>query len=138
MPMFDLHQSISDENGEHDDSKVGAYIEGLTAEFAASPEAKPFLDSGAGVDWSAMTMEYGLNYTGVTPPNMTLADFEEVVFELIPRKVSTGAESAPEIVEQLRAFWQFLERQYGLHNARQILGTLGPSAEQRLRKELDN
>jgi hypothetical protein len=44
-----------------------------------------------------MMMEYAINYPGVTPPEMSLADFNEVVFELFPRKVSTEAESAPAI-----------------------------------------
>jgi hypothetical protein len=135
--MFDIHQGIFDEeSGEHDPDKVGDYIDGLMEEFAASPEAKPLLDSGEGIGWVPMMLEYALDHIGVTPADMSRGDFEEIVFELFPRKVSTEAENGPAIIDELRAFWRFVQRQYGLTNAVQILAALGPSAGERLRKEL--
>jgi hypothetical protein len=134
--MFDIHQQVYDEDGKHDEGKVGDYIDGLMQEFAASPEGKGLLDAGKDLGWVGMMMEYGLSHVGVTPAEMSLPDFNEIVFELFPRKVSTEAESAAEIIEQLTAFWQFVQRQYGLANAGKILQTLGPSATDRLYKLL--
>ena len=134
--MFDIHQKVSTRDGELDERKVGDYIEGLMEEFAASPEAKPLVDSEDGIGWAATMMEYALDYLGSTPPRMSLGDFNEVVFDLFPRKVSTDPESAPAIVNELRAFWQFLRRQYGLRNADRILAALGSDAGERLRQKL--
>jgi hypothetical protein len=136
--MFDVHQPIHDRDGEIDEKRVEKYIDGLMREFVASAEAQPVFDQYGNGDWPALMMEYAINYPGVTPPEMSLADFNEVVFELFPRKVSTPPQSAPSIVAELRAFWQFLQRQYGLANAKPILASLTNAAAERLERELAN
>jgi hypothetical protein len=136
--MFDIHQPIYDPDGEIDGERVETYIAGLMEEFVASAEAQPVFDQYGNGGWPALMMEYAINYPGVTPPEMSLADFNEVVFELFPRKVSTEPESAPAIVAELRAFWHFLQRQYGLANAKPILASLTDTAARRLERELAN
>jgi hypothetical protein len=137
--MFDIHQSIYDKSsGEIDERRVQKYIDGLMKEFAASPEAQPVIQQFRRVGWAALMMEYAFTYIGESLPAMGLADFNEVVFDLFPHKVSTPAESAPAIVAELRAFWSFLHRQYGLVNALAILDTLTDDAERLLKKELAN
>jgi hypothetical protein len=49
-------------------------------------------------------MDYAFFHLGVSIPDLSLPDSNEVVFELFPRKVSTEAESAPAIIAELRAF----------------------------------
>jgi hypothetical protein len=67
---------------------------------------------------------------------MTLSDFNEVLFQIFPRKVSVEADQAAPIIAELRAFWSFLARQYSLENAREILETLDDSAVCRLHDKL--
>ncbi len=136
--MFDIHQTIYDNDGEIDYERVGKYIDGLMREFVASAEAQPVFDQYGDSGYSAMMMQYAIDYMGATPPEMSLADFNEVVFELFPRKVSTEAESAPLIVAELRAFWSFLQRQYRLADATKIVASLTDAAVKRLEKELAN
>ncbi len=136
--MFDIHQSILDRHGEIDEERVEKYIDGLMEEFVASAEAQPVFDQYGNGGWPALMMEYAINYLGVTPPKMSLADFNEVVFQIFPRKVSTPPESAPAIVAELRAFWHFLQHQYGLANAKPILASLTDAAARRLERELAN
>lgn len=131
--MFDIRQEIRNEDGHE---FVRDYIDGLMKEFAVSPEADEFLASYGRLSWSAMMMEYAINHVGVTPPDMTLADFEEVVFDLFPRKVSTEPESAARCIHELRAFWTFLQRQYGLANTAKILETLDDEAIVALQEKL--
>jgi hypothetical protein len=90
-------------------------------------------DDLAGAHWM---LDYALSHLGVTPPKMTLRDFNEVVFEIIPRQLSTEAENGPAYMRDIQAFWQFAGRQYGLPNAVPILATLGEKAGERLRKAL--
>jgi len=40
----------------------------------------------------------------------------EILFDLFPRKVSTSADEADEIIRELQAFWTFLQREYHLAN----------------------
>lgn len=136
--MFDIHQSIYDRHGEIDEGRVENYINGLMDAFVASAEAQSVFDEYGGSDWPTLMMEYAIDYIGVTPPKMSLADFNEVVFQLFPRKVSTEADNAVVIVAELRAFWTFLHRQYGLTNAVAIAASLTNTAVKRLERELTN
>ena len=136
--MFDIHQPLCDDDGEITAERVEEYINGLLEEFAASAEAKPVFEEYGDPGFAGMMLQYAIDYLGKTLPEMTLAHFNEVVFGLFPKKVSTEPESAPVIVAELRAFWSFLQRQYGLPNAGPILASLTNSATRRLERELAN
>jgi hypothetical protein len=134
--MFDIRQSIYDQHGEIDEDRAHEYIDGLMEEFANSPEAQPIREASGNVGWAGSMMDFAINYIGSTPVTMSLPDFNEVVFDLFPRKLSTGAENADPIITELRAFWNFVHRQYGLGNAEQILSSLDEGATDRLREKL--
>jgi hypothetical protein len=137
--MFDIHQSVySSDGAEMDESRVADYIHGLMEEFAASPEAQPLIEQHGKVGWAAMMMDYAFSYIGSSVPKLSVADCNEVVFDLFPRKVSTEAETAFEIIAELRAFWDFVYRQYGMANARAIRATLTDNAVARLKAALSN
>jgi hypothetical protein len=136
--VFDIHQSIYDEDGEKDEKREGEYVDGLLEEFKASPEAQPILDQYGDVGWVLNMLDFAFNHIGVNVPEMSVGDFNEILFGLFPRKVSVEPGEAGHIVAELRAFWSFVARQYGLRNARQILGTFTPDTARRLEKELGN
>lgn len=132
--MFDIRQRVCDEYGELDLDRVEDYRTGLMEEFALSPEAAP-LDSGE-LGWVDAMMDYAFNYHGKSAADMSLSVFNDVLFKVFPRKVSTEPESAAEIISGLRAFWLFVHRQYGLPNAQKILPTLDDDAVRRLKNKL--
>ncbi len=136
--MFDIQQSIYDEHGEYDEQRAHDYIDGMMQEFSDSPEAEPIIEATGDIGWAGMLMHYAIDYIGVTPAEMTLADVNEVLFELFPREVSTEPESAPEIIEELTAFWRFLDRQYELPHAGRILAALDDNAVNRLKQALSD
>jgi hypothetical protein len=138
--VFDIHRSpVDPDSGELNEKAAARYTEHLIDEFAESPEGKALAEQSGGVgSWVALMFEYAFHYIGAHLPKMTTRDMSEVLFELFPRKVSTDASSAPEIVAELRAFWQFLQRQYHLPAAAGIVDLLDGRAESRLRAELDN
>lgn len=136
--MFDIHQSVFDEDGEWVDEAAEEYCNGLMTAFAESPEGQAFEEHYGDVGWPHSFLHYGLNYLGSTPPEMSRRDVEEILFELFPRKVSVEAEAAGEIMAEMRAFWEFLGRQYELPNAAGILADLGRDAETRLKRELSD
>lgn len=57
---------------------------------------------------------------------MTPSDLEEVIYDLFPRKVITERGDRAEIIQELRAFWHFLQRVYQLPQAKQMLARLTP------------
>jgi hypothetical protein len=130
--MFDIHQSIFDEDcGDIDDARLEDYVDGLMRAFDKSPEARAVIEKH-GLGWAARLMEYSFRHLGVSVPEMSLADFKEVVFDIFPRKISTEPESAADIVAELTAFWRFLQREYALPNAPQMLEALSGDAEREL------
>ncbi len=137
--MFDIHQSIHHSCGELDEEKAQEFTRHLIGEFAGSPEAQPLIERTGGVGgWVDMMFHYHFGYVGGPLDRMTTRDLREVLFELFPRKVSTEPDSAPEIIAELRAFWQFLQRQYQLPSAPDMVALLDDQAESRLRAELAN
>ena len=85
-----------------------------------------------------MLLDFGTDYPGVTPPQMSPDDVREILFDLIPRKVSATAEEAPEIIHELRAFWIFLQREFHLENATACLRVLNEQAVRELKKKMSD
>lgn len=136
---FDIHAPVFEpESGERDEELASAYIDDLVDLFDASPEAQALHEAETETGWTGTFLDYAVNYVGVTPPDMTVSDLDEVLFELFPQKVSVDANEAPAIVTELRAFWQFLKREYQLPNADSLLSELGRPAERKLTAGLSN
>ena len=136
---FNIHQSVFSRDGEYLEKAAMRYREQLLQLFEQSPEWKALEEEDAqSGGWADMMMEYGMGYPGVTPAQMSAADLREVLFELFPRKVSALPEVAPEVIRELRAFWQFLQREFHLENAAACLKVLDDKAAERLEKEMGN
>ncbi len=133
---FDLNEAVFDEQGPYLEEKAVRYDHALMDQFAASPEGQAIKERGTELGWAGAMIHYAIAYPGVTPPTMTDSDLEEVVFGLFPRKVITEKGDAAEIIQELRAFWHFLERVYQLPQAKQMLAYLTPQATRRLEREL--
>jgi hypothetical protein len=68
-------------------------------------------------------------------PNDDPSDLEEVIYDLFPRKVITERGDGAEIIQELRAFWHFLQRVYQLLQAHQMLVVNDSKSEQVLTSE---
>lgn len=116
-------------DGDEIDSEARETLEdALLERFAESPEAEP-LDV---IDTCSIVMGYAADYFGETIATMTPADLREIVFEILPRKLATEASAAGPIVAELRAFFTFLKREFGLTQADKLLAVLGGDATARL------
>jgi hypothetical protein len=135
MP-FDINQPVFDSKGMYLEEQAVRYEQDLMDQFAASPEGQAITESGTELGWARALIHYAITYAGVTPPAMTASDLEEVMYSLFPRKVITEPGDGTEIIQELRAFWHFLERVYHLPQAKQMLARLTPQAARRLKREL--
>jgi hypothetical protein len=133
---FDINEAVFDSKGTYLEEKAVHYEHALMEQFAASPEGQAITQTGTELGWAGAMIHYAITYSGVTPATMTTSDLEEVVFGLFPRKVITERGDGAEIIQELRAFWHFLERVYQLPQARQMLARLTPQATRRLEREL--
>lgn len=121
--------------GEIDRKAGDDYLSQLMESFLASPEAASVESPAHYVDF---IMRYGLRIEGVTPAQMTPAIFGGLLYNLLPNKYSCKASAAPQIVEELRAFWTFVGRAFGLDNAKPCLALLDDDAVDRLHAKLAN
>jgi hypothetical protein len=133
---FDINEAVFDEQGRYLEEAALRYEHALMELFAASPEGQAIKETGTELGWAGAMIHYAINYPGVTPPMMTVSDLEEVTYSLFPRKVITERGDGAEIIQELRAFWLFLERVYQLPQAKQMLACLTPQAARRLERAL--
>lgn len=137
MP-FDIKQKVFNRYGELDEKKARAYQDQLLELFDASPEAQALIEEDIQPGWISMLIEFGFNYLGVTPAQMTPGNLREILFEIFPRKVSAEADEAPDVIRELQAFWQFMQREFHLANAAANLEILDDKAVRQLKKEMSN
>lgn len=138
---FDINNRkvIDPDSGEYDEEEVERYQDELIELFEQSAEAQELVDEGLELGHVYPFLSYGGEHLGVAPPSMDAATVESVVFDLFPRKVTVMPEEASAIVQELRAFWRFLLREFALPNAAECLGVLEEAtAVERLRKKLSD
>jgi len=137
--MFDLNTSILDAEYEEevDEERLEEYIDEVMNEFVESPEGDAFCERFDSVPgYAALYMHYMGMYFGATVVASSALDTREVVFDLIPRKVSVEPEQAPAIIGELQLFWQFLKRTRSLPQADRMLELFDESAADRLQERL--
>lgn len=133
---FDIHEDIFDVDGEFDEDEFEAWSSCLQNEFADSPEFDSLPERDYG--FIDCLLHYGVNYLGVTPATMSVADLDELLYGIVPRKVSVGPEEAESIVIELNAFFRFIDREYSVVGAKKLADSLDNKAARRLAKELGN
>lgn len=136
--VFNIHQQVFDENGEYLEKEEQRYLDQLVELFEASPEAQVLQNEGTEPRWIGMLFDYAIRYLEVTPAQMTASDLRELLFDLVPRKISAPAEDAPEIIREMQMFWTFAGREFHLGNAEACLKILDDKAVRLLRKEMGN
>jgi hypothetical protein len=104
----------------------------LVRAFLASPEGTAVSD----MEGHRLLMQYAAEYIGASIATLESKDLREVLFEIIPRKVSVEASSAGAIIEDCRAFYRFLKHHFGLAQADDCLRVVGPSAGKKLEQAL--
>jgi hypothetical protein len=133
---FNINEPVFDEQGTYLDEKAVRYEHTLMEQFAASPEGQAIKEKGTELGWAGAMIHYAINYPGVTPPTMTPSHLEEVIYDLFPRKVLAERGDGAEIIQELRAFWRFLQRVYQLPQAHQMLALLTEHSARRLEREM--
>jgi hypothetical protein len=112
----------------------GALEEELVLCFAESPEGAEHTSVHA----CYFVLEYAATYLHETVATLDAKGLHEVVFRIIPRKVSIDASEARWIIEVNRSFYRFLKREFGLAQADDCLRVLGEDAVEELETELSD
>lgn len=134
--VFDINEPVFDEQGTYLEERALRYEHTLMDQFTASPEGQAITQTGTELGWTQAMIHYAMTSSGVTPPTMTANDLEDVIYDLFPRKVITERGDGAEIIQEVRAFWHFLQRVYQLPQAIQMLALLTPQAARRLERKM--
>jgi hypothetical protein len=121
---FNIHQIdeldyMSDEGAEEE---FNSYRDELLQLFFDSPEGIQHKEKYPDMGWADSFMDFGFRYLGYSIPTMKVNAIEELIVEILPRKVSLRSrEEALDAIPELIAFWSFIKREYNLQNANSIL-----------------
>ena len=113
---------------EIDEQEARPLEDRLIEMFLAAPEGELVEDVGS-ANW---VLEFGRGFFGVTVFSLDPLQLEEIVFEILPRKVMLDPRDAAAVIEELRAFYRYLDRVFELPQAAECLGSIGPGAEEEL------
>ncbi|MTI12041.1 hypothetical protein [Sansalvadorimonas verongulae] len=96
-------------------NKLQKWLEKTTPEYLNSPEYKALskankMQQGG---WFSFFMEMNLGYFSGKLADLEVGDVQEIMEELIPRKMICPDSSAKTIVPELIAYWSFLLRECG-------------------------
>jgi len=122
LHYMDEYEDYSDEA----EKAIEEFVDKLIEQFLDSPEGKLHLETfkEAGF-WIRMLLDYGYRYEGFTPTNMTSDNVEDVLSEILPRKVSLSSrEEVEDAIPELKAFYHYLKREYALEHADEVLESL--------------
>lgn len=134
---FDFRAKLVKPAGVVDDAAAAAYADRLCEAFYASPEGVAFVAKGLSLGWTELLIRGGLATGGATPATLAPAALETVVFERFREDAACAPDSAVSILEELRAFYRFAARAYGLATAAACLAILEQDGiERRLQRAL--
>jgi hypothetical protein len=133
-----LDAQATEEDGATDGEEDGAQDDtDLLARFAAAPEGQALQAEGLDLAWVERMLDYASDELEVTPAEMTPEQMRELLFRGFPAQVAAPPTDAPIAVREIRAFWQFLERE-GQPNAADIVAVLDDKAARRMEIAMSN
>lgn len=131
---FNIDLTIFDSTEE----QVIAYQDELLKRFAASPEGQAVLDD-EGVDWSELFLDTAIMRLGIHLRYIYTQDMREILYDVIPAHAIIDVEDVPALIEELKAFFQFIKREFELENADKCLKVLNQkNLQQRITDALND
>jgi len=104
------------------DEALEDYTSELIDLFADSPEGKTHYQQYEHVGWSSQLVSLGFIYQEVTLSTMQDSDIHSILFNHFPRKISVlSPDDVDDVIPELKAFWTYLQREYELPNAEDVL-----------------
>ncbi|MCA9084314.1 MAG: SEC-C domain-containing protein [Planctomycetaceae bacterium] len=133
---FDIHAELFDEHNELNVEFFEWWRDQLSEKFETSPEFDQLPDGEYGI--VHIFTDLCVSYLGESPVQLSKAELEQVLFELVPRKVMLAPADSGRTISELKAFFCFLHREFDLKDAGRLAECLDQAAERRFAKELGN
>ncbi len=110
--------------GEIQEEAAQEYLSNAMDAFRDSAEGQQLHSQGQRLGYVYNFLDCGLNYMHVTVDLMTVADALEILLELFPRKLSMDVKNCRSVINELCAFWHFVDRVHQLESAKEIETTI--------------
>ena len=123
--------------GEIQEKEAREYLDNAARAFERSDEGKGLTKPIVRNGYVHNFLELGLHSLGVTVDSMTLQDVREILLEIYPRKVSMGSEDCQEALDEVSAFWKFVDRVHAVEDAKRI-GAEIRALHSEFRREMDD
>ena len=120
---FDINQWLIDDNGYFLEEEAQKYQDTLVKRFANSEEGRAFL-KGQEVDWADLFLDVVIRRLGMMLQYVYTDVMREIFYDVIPATVVVDPKEASTVIEELKAFFQFLKREFSLPNADACLKVL--------------
>lgn len=136
VPFF--HET---ETPEEFEERITAYKVELKRRFQFSPEGQAYLkrEDVSHLMWAEAFTDFAIGHIRTPLWIIRSQEVREILYDIFPEKVMVTPDQAPYIVDELRAFWEFINREFQEDNAKTILKIFNEkNIVKRLTKELDD
>jgi hypothetical protein len=133
---FDFSPNLIDEEGEFDHEEVNEYFQTLQEQFEQSPESEALADQDT--SYISLLLSCGLDYFSALPTTLSEGELKEILFDLIPRKVTMDADEADPLIREFKAFFGFLHREFSVTTAARLATICDESAAKKLKTKLSD
>lgn len=124
-------------HGEIDEQAAAKYLDNAMEAFRDSDEGQRLQSKGHSIDCLYNFLDLGLNDLRVTVDLMTVTNAQEILLGCFPRKLSMDANNCTSVIDELCAFWHFVDRVHQLESAKAI-GTEIHAMLAEFRQEMSN
>lgn len=138
---FNFQQDVIGFFGEVTEEDVQEYKDELGRRFQFSPEGQAHFmrDDVESLMWAEVFTDFSINYLRSPLWLLRQSDVREILYDIFPAKIMTEPDAAQEIIDELRAFWEFIKREFKEENAKSILKVFNEkNIVKRLTKELSD
>ena len=133
---FQYDRDLHDEDGDVPEEESAEYFQMLGDLFVNSPEFEELDQDNA--EYSHLLFELAFDYIGKIPARFSPDDFSELLFQIIPRKVSIDSDEAAPLVNEFKAFFDFAAREFSSATAARLSKLCDRSAVKKLESALGN
>ena len=133
---FEISPDLFNDDGEFDEDELNEYFDSLEDLFEESPECEALAEQET--SYLSLLFSFGRDYFSAIPPALSAGELEEILFDLIPRKVTMDAGEAEPLVLEFQAFFRFLHRQFSVLGTAQLADICDQSAVKTLKAKLSD
>lgn len=133
---FDINPDLFDDDGEFDNDQLDAYFDSLQVLFDESPESEALPEPET--SYLNLLFTFGRDYFSALPPTLTAGELKEILFDLIPGKVTMEAAEAEPLMLEFQAFFRFLQREFSVTDAARLADICDQSAVKTLKAKLSD